>query len=336
MYAFVARDGVNHLLEDPVVHEFMQRGGIADLVVGIDAVTNRQTLERMQELATQHSTFHPRVFWNSTSGLFHPKISEFRYRDGARTLIIGSGNLTPGGLRRNFEGFSVISAAAGERLDLSALDDFLGRHAAEIRPIDEEALIRAALNVSVPVKGVARPPAPPAPRTTPAAARRDVVSELTGRILIAQVPAAGDRWSQTHFNGDIIHEYFRVSNVVSQRVYLTEISNVGTLGDEEVRPVVYSASNRNHKIEISAAKGLDYPSTEPPILIFREKQVRCFDYMLLMPGVNGYSKVKSLLATLPSIGRGMHRSIVTSAILRSAWKECPLLGSAVTAASGEL
>jgi len=333
MYAFATRGGVNHLIEDPAVHAFMQRGGTADLVVGIDAVTNRQTLERMQELATHHSTFHPRVFWNETNGLFHPKISEFCYADGSKKLIIGSGNLTPGGLRRNIEGFSIISSIGRERLDLSALDEFFSRHAADIRPIDEEALARAALNVSAPVKGAPRPPL----RTkAPSVKRRETVLEPSSRILIAQVPAAGGRWSQVHFNGDIIEKYFRVTDVDVQRVYLTGISSVGTVAEEEVRPIVYSAANKNHKIEISAAKGLDYPDSTPPILIFSEKQVRCFDYILLMPGMDGYGEVSEFLKGLPSIGRGLHRSITTSQLLRSAWRTCPLLGSTAVSALGEL
>ena len=41
VYAFASRDGVDHLVEDPVVHDFMRAGGELDLLVGIDAVTMR-------------------------------------------------------------------------------------------------------------------------------------------------------------------------------------------------------------------------------------------------------------------------------------------------------
>lgn len=333
MYAFATRGGVDHLIDDPVIHEFIRRGGEIDLIVGIDAVTNRQTLERMQELEARHRTFRPRVFWNSTRGLFHPKISQFSYADGRKKLIVGSGNLTPGGLMHNFEAYSVISGGERDMLDLSSFDEFMGRHAADIRAIDLEALERAALNVMRPIiAGIPRPRAPVAPpmARVPAIPRAAAAATLD-RILIAQVPAAGGRWSQVHFNGDIIVQFFRVSNVTVQRVYLTRIDEGGVRGEEEVRPIVYSAANKNHKIEIAAAKGLDYPDPGPPILVFRERQVRCFDYMLLMPGKPGYTEIARLSQSLPAIGRGMRRAITDMATLAHTWPASPLLMTEVAA-----
>ena len=84
-------------------------------------------------------------------------------------------------------------------------------------------------------------------------------------------------------------------------------------------------SNRNHKIEIGAARGLDYPDDTPPLLIFRERQLRTYDYMLLMPGENGYGLVLELSGRLPSVGRGLPRSITDIPTLTGAWPDCPLL-----------
>ena len=61
-------------------------------------------------------------------------------------MIVGSGNLTPGGLRQNIEAFSVMRAAVGETLDVSSWDRFLSEHADDLRAIDESALERAAQN----------------------------------------------------------------------------------------------------------------------------------------------------------------------------------------------
>lgn len=327
MYAFATRGGVDQLIEDPVVHDFMNRGGEIDLIVGIDAVTNRQALERMQELEARHPTFRPRVFWNDTRGLFHPKISHFGYADGRKTLIVGSGNLTPGGLMHNFEGYSVVSGGRREVLDLKSLDTFVARHAADIRPIDLQALERAAQNVMRPV---IRPQAPP--RGQPAvraAVGVPVVPNLPlDRILVAEVPDAGGRWSQAHLNAAVIDQYFLVTDLATQRVYLTHVDAAGGRGEEKVRQVVYSTSNKNYKVEISAAKGLAYPAEGHPMLIFRERQVRCFDYMLLMPGSAGYGETVALSKTLPPLGRGFRRSITDLTRLAQAWPACPLLTSA--------
>ena len=108
VYAFASRDGVNWLFQDPVIAQLITSGGEVDLLVGLDAITNRPTLERLQELEQGNQRFRPRVFWNDVFSLFHPKISEFTYPDGGRTLIVGSGNLTPGGLMNNLEAYTTV------------------------------------------------------------------------------------------------------------------------------------------------------------------------------------------------------------------------------------
>ena len=327
LYAFASRDGVDHLIEDKIVQDRIAGGGEIDLVVGIDAVTNRPTLERMQELEQRHANFRPKVFWNENRGLFHPKISEFGLLGGGRTLIIGSGNLTPGGLMDNFEAYTIITADQADEIDVSALEEFLERHADDIRSIDNEALERAARNL---VRSIGRPrggrrtrrrPASPRPTRLPARAP-------TGfdRILLAQVPAAGGRWAQVHFNAVAIRDYFRLNRLDMERVYLTRVSPEATRGEVEVRPCVYSVrSNRNYKIEISAAAGLPYPDEGCPLLVFRERQLRTYDYMLLMPGEHGHELLTDLSNRLPSPGKGVPRPITDMANLAQAWPDCPLL-----------
>ena len=75
------------------------------------------------------------------------------------------------------------------------------------------------------------------------------------RVLIAQVPAAGGRWAQVHFIADVVRDYFRITDHQTQRVYLTQVTANGDRGDLEVRPCVFNETNRNHKIEIWAARG---------------------------------------------------------------------------------
>lgn len=327
LYAFATRNGVNQLINDPILCQFLAKGGTVQLIVGLDAITNLATLVRLQELARQHATFHPKVFWNETDGLFHPKLSYFTYADGSKTLIVGSGNLTPGGLMHNFEAYGVLNADPRERAKFDVLQAFLDRHHGDIRDIDQEALDRAALNVAKP--GPRMPGSKGAPKAVPklpvpAAAGVRAAIPL-GRVLIAQVPAAGGRWAQVHFNKDVIKSYFRISKVETQRVYLTPVNSVGVRGEEEVRPCVYSKTNKNFKIEIAAAKGLHYPTGSVPILVLRERQIRVFDYLLLMPGDSGYAAALKLSTSLPSIGRGHPRVITDLRTLGGAWPGCPLL-----------
>ena len=306
----------------------MNAGGGIDLVVGIDAVTNRAALERMQELEQQHANFRPRVFWNQSNGLFHPKISDFLLEDGGRILIVGSGNLTPGGLAGNFEAYAVIVGDQRDEIDIGGLETFLNRHMDNIRGIDDEALERAAANLIRGVAGGRRGRARARVRAGSPGSGSSEAGRATDfdRILVAQVPRAGGRWAQVHFNAQVIRDYFRLNRLDTERVYLTRVDTNAERVDVEVRPCVYSAgSNRNYKIEIGAAKNRAYPDTGRPLLIFRELRLRCYDYMLLQPGENGYDAVLKLTSRLPSPGGGLPRPITDMASLARVWPDCPLL-----------
>lgn len=334
VFAFASRDGVNSLLMDPAVQQFLGSGTL-DLIVGLDAVTNRPTLERLQELQTEHSTLKVRVFWNRTAGLFHPKIARFKKQDGSQRVIAGSGNLTPGGLKDNFEAYSIVRTNAHEALDLSSWERFLDRQKDNIRPIDQEALERAARNI---IRGGGR------------RKRRDVEPDVTteeeageeedekiqgveplpvpisARILIAQIPKAGGdygRWNQAHFNKDIMDQFFRAKPNSNQRLYLAERRRDGTWNSQEVRPVIYSHTNKNLKVELGARKGEKYPTKSPPIAIFRELQVRTFQYMILMPGEPGYKELLKLSTDLPSVGKGLPRVLTDANTVKAAWPGCP-------------
>ena len=131
-------------------------------------------------------------------------------------------------------------------------------------------------------------------------------------------------------NADVVQQYFRVTDLTTQRTYLTHVDAAGVRGEETIRQIVYSEANRNYKVEISAAKGKVYPTAGRPMLIFRERQVRCFDYMLLMPGDAGYTETVALSQALPGLGRGLRRSITDLPNLARAWPGCPLLTTVAT------
>lgn len=327
VYAFASRNGVGYLIEDPVVLSYLRAGGEIDLLVGIDAVTNRATLERLRELEHQYHRFRPRVFWNESTGLFHPKISDFTYEDGRRTLIIGSGNLTPGGLMNHFEGYAIISVDGTEELDVSALDEFLKRHAANIRSIDDKALERAACNLVRPAQNTRWIEGIVVPRRQRRAVTEPQPVPPLGfdRVLIAQVPKAGGRWAQAHFNADVVRDYFRITDLQTHRVCLTHVTANGGRNEPEVRPCVFSGTNQNHKIEIRAARGQEYPNGGPPLLVFRERGLRIFDYMLLIPHENSYGPLMELTERLPSIGKGLPRVVTDMNALANSWPDCPLL-----------
>ena len=326
LFAFASRAGVDSLIGDPEIQRFLNQSTMA-LLVGIDAVTNRHALERLQELEQQYERLSVRVFRNPTDALFHPKVARFDYPDGRRSMIVGSGNLTPGGLRQNFEAFSVIRAAAGETLDVASWQRFFNDHAAEIRAIDEEMLELAARNIMRgrrPRRDVEPEPGAP-PAAEPMVPDIELPVGRTDRFLVAQVPGAGNRWHQVHFNREVIDRFFRIRQGTTQRVYLVECRQDGTFAEQEVRPCVYSDANMNLKIEVASHHGAPYPDDGRPVAVFRELQARSFAYMLLMPGESGYDAMSTLTETLKVVGPGLHRVIATRADVHGVWPECPLV-----------
>ena len=125
-------------------------------------------------------------------------------------------------------------------------------------------------------------------------------------------------------NQDIIQTFFRITNSKSQRIFLSPVDTAGQRGAEEVRPVVYSNTNKNYKIEIGQGKRLTYPAT-PPIIVFAEGQLRTFDYLLAMPTTPGYAQLLEIIKAFPSVGKGFPRVIISIADLQKAWPACPLL-----------
>lgn len=327
VFAFASRAGVDALLEDPQAQSFLEASSMS-LLIGIDAVTTRDALVRLKEFESSYQRLSVQVFWNPTNALFHPKVARFEYLDGSKLMIVGSGNLTPGGLRQNFEAFGVMRVDPGEEFDSSTWDRFMARHASDLRKIDDEVLQRADSNARIGAKtGNFDGQTVGSSVTTSGRSTVDMSIYSEDRVLVAEVPRAGSRWHQIHFNLDVVREFFRVRPNSSQRVYLMECYPDGTASEQEVRPCVYSDANKNAKIEVAARPGESYPDTGRPIGVFRELQARVFAYMLLLPGDAGYEQMLAMLVERPSLGRGVRRVIAHLRDIEGKWPTSPLLSS---------
>jgi len=110
--AFVKRSGVKFIYDG--LHNFSKKGDV-DIAVGVDlrgtSIEGLQLLLQAVNPRGQISVVH-----SPGPSTFHPKIYAFR-NDVAAEVIIGSGNLTAGGLFTNFEGSLIAS------LDLTINDD---------------------------------------------------------------------------------------------------------------------------------------------------------------------------------------------------------------------
>lgn len=96
--AFVKRSGTRQIAAG--LSEFGKHGNV-ELIVGIDHHGTSEEGLRDLLIATKPNG-RIIVFHNRTSSTFHPKIYLFKSQDAAQ-LMIGSGNLTGGGLYTNYE-----------------------------------------------------------------------------------------------------------------------------------------------------------------------------------------------------------------------------------------
>lgn len=110
--AFVKNSGVKHVYS--FLSDFQQRGQ-SKISVGIDnGVTTYDGLVNLLDAIGSDSEMW--IFHNENSSTFHPKVYLFA-NDQNADFIVGSGNLTEGGLFTNYEAFLRVS------LDLQNVED---------------------------------------------------------------------------------------------------------------------------------------------------------------------------------------------------------------------
>jgi hypothetical protein len=152
---------------------------------------------------------------------------------------------------------------------------------------------------------------------------------LTGTemCLVAEVPGAGNRWQQVHFNIDIARQFFNLEPGMNRSITLERIAASGRLVERTSRQLVLSEVNRNPKIEFFFGTGANYPA-QPcrPLVVVVEAAYLTYRYRTLMPSDAGYEGVVNLLAAGASIGKGLRRRIVTLDELEAYWPGAALRG----------
>lgn len=113
--AFVKRSGTKHVRE--ALERFSKRGGIARIAAGIDAGgTSQEGLSDLMDALDGRGSVY--VFKNAGVPTFHPKVYLFSNDDEAEVLV-GSGNLTEGGLYTNYEASLMVRLDLADKSDAS-------------------------------------------------------------------------------------------------------------------------------------------------------------------------------------------------------------------------
>lgn len=325
-FAFVTAAGVRMLEAEPGFKALLTTGKFV-MVVGLDAITDMNALDALQSIAKSNHNFEPIAFMHSKSGsLFHPKTVWFRGA-GYGSIIASSGNLTPGGLNRNWEAASLLSLNQTGVAEYEAMwNTWLGSHKDCLLPLDDARVIeQAKLNKiqKSKVKKVLVITEEDDGTEEVVANTEDALGSLdSGSVLIAEVPKSGDRWKQVNFDIATYQNYFGVTLGKGKDVEFRQVRDDGSLGPQELRHAV-AVKSQNYRFEVGAAANMSYPDKGHPILVFLQISAQLFFYVLLMPGEKNHTFMQEYLDANYASSRSKRRVTLTLSALRKAWPDAP-------------
>jgi HKD family nuclease len=330
LFAFATQTGVRLLMQDKTFTSFSKKNAF-NVVVGVDSVTDEKALQALVDVMASYPKVRAKVFLHNRSIWFHPKTLWFRTKKGG-TLITGSGNLTVGGLRANWEAFTVTNLTAKQAQEIQdRWDGLVKLHTAKLfDPKSAEARTRASQNSirDLRPRSGKNKEREADTKTQPAQVLDIDQAELitsTSPVLIAEIPKAANRWNQGNFSLETYTKFFGANVTKQTRVLLQHVKTNGDLEELESRPTVVVKS-RNFRFELGAAKGKGYPSNGRPIAVFLRQSTGIFLYRLIFPSdTNDYSAVTTLLSTKWSGPKSRIRRVITStAELKTGWPRSPL------------
>lgn len=325
LVAFVTLDGLLRIGAEP--------GGILDTfvlntakelhwIVGVDAVTTAEALSclrRLQDVSQGRCSI--RAFSSVPGSLFHPKLFIFERADGSGDVLIGSNNLTPGGLESNTE-----IAVLFENLSPAELAewDYIWQQASAMQSalsdIDNELIAQISYQ---------RQREPQRRRRVAMRVEEEPESSVVGtRVLVRYVAGAGDRTSQVHFSLGKVQDFFGLRPGDTGEISLQMVQPGEGLGRiERGRRLVFSLVNRNARIEMGGLRHRlphDYPSSGRAILIIQGVESNHYRYMMLSPGEPGYEQLRDHLDSVPQHGLALKEDILTLGELLAIWPSYPV------------
>ncbi len=322
IFAWANANGVKSLLEDDVLDEFLLAGNFR-LFVGTDSITDPPAIQKLIEISTKRPRLDVRAFMSPTSSLFHPKMAWFEHDDHL-SLIVGSGNLTMGGLRSNWEAFVVLKLTGKERKDaLVKVEDFLTSITDDLLPVtDPRVLERAKRNTGN--ERTLRPAATPSPAS-------EGLAYSVDEVLVTDFTVSVGRTSQANFKRKDYEGFFGALVGSQRRISLRFVDSSGAVGEVESRPSV-QAKSRNWRFELDGLKAADLSNSGRPIGVFLRLATGEFVYTVIKPGPPGYAEMDALLtARNAEPANQMRRTRVTAGELLKAWPDAPILDAALPA-----
>lgn len=322
-FAFATSTGIDTVLAEPAVRQLLGTGQF-QLVVGLDAITDTAAVAALKTAKDALPNASISLFYNSKGGvLYHPKTMFFRRQAGGRCLT-GSGNLTLGGLRNNWEAFWEADVSGVDAAALEAQwDKWVDVHKDHLLPPDDPRVAeQAALNAKTRAK-IQR-----AVKETDGEALAALVEDAAevaslNPYLIAEVPK--NRPGQADVGIDAYQGFFGVTLGKPRDVTFYQVKPDGSLAPPELRHAV-AVKSSNYRFEVEALAGLQHPADDHFILVFERIGKSEYRYVLLKPGEPGHTSVQKFLDDNYIVSGNKKRRVpATRSDVQAAWAENPLL-----------
>ena len=322
-FAFATSAGIDTALAEPAVRKLLGIGQF-QLVVGLDAITDTAAVAALKTAKAALPNALISLFYNPKGGvLYHPKTMFFKRPAGGRCLT-GSGNLTLGGLRNNWEAFWKADVSAADAATLEAQwAKWMADHEDNLLLADDPRVTaQAALNAKTRAK------IQKAVKETDAEALAALEEEAAeaaslNPFLIAEVPK--NRPGQADFGIDTYQGFFGVTIGKPREVNFYQVRTDGSLAPPEHRHAV-AVKSSNYRFEVEALSGLQHPANDHFILVFERIGKSEYKYVLLKPGEVGHASVQKFLNDNYFVsGNSKRRKVVTQSDVQAAWPDNPLL-----------
>ncbi|MEI9964134.1 MAG: phospholipase D family protein [Caulobacteraceae bacterium] len=322
-FAFATSTGIDAALAEPPVRKLLGTGQF-QLVIGLDAITDTAAVAAIKTAKAALPNASISLFYNPKGGvLYHPKTMFFKRPAGGRCLT-GSGNLTLGGLRNNWEAFWKADVSTADAAVLEAQwAKWVADHKDNLLPPDDPRVTaQAALNAKTRAK---IQKALKETDTEALAALEEEAAEAASLnpFLIAEVPK--NRPGQADFGMDTYQGFFGVTLGKPREVTFYQVRPDGSLAPPEHRHAV-AVKSSNYRFEVEALSGLQHPVNDHFILVFERIGKSEYRYVLLKPGDAGHASVQKFLNDNYFVsGNSKRRVVVTRSDVQAAWADNPLL-----------
>jgi HKD family nuclease len=324
-------------------------------------------LHKASELFTEARVYHDAS--RNPVRTFHPKLFVVQAPSRARA-IVGSGNLTAGGLLTNYELSLRLDLDLNDRRDkevlaaLRAWFDTRWRQTeaavrltkpsiqaliqdpdvivvpetwARPRPRSRSAEPEDRASLFAPVRGLARSrgpvPGPPADGIDSVVVdvSPDGAPPLEDHSVVLAAGLPNDRQGQASFNRTVAEEFFGVS-ANGDPITAQAVDRGGTVYPPDIRGLIFSEINQNHRFELPDPEGRGRPPGAFPILLVHRFGSGQFRYLYVLPDDRGFRAMKREIVRRPGVGRSnsndTKRVYLTIRELRRYWPGCALLAVA--------